>query len=334
MPISRGRDASDLIRRNNSRMLYAHALIQKQNLTEGITNRIHLVRDKSSGSTLPMKGELYFTEEEREYILQSNSSIVPPAPVPIAGFINSKNNTTAGGFTIGAAVTKDMLNANYITEFIPFNRQPDFFPNMSEFVDSNIVVGDKNPSDRLIASYWNSLGDDVFNNWGFFYLYDVTSEKYYFPLFVPQNASDGVVTTQTFNVFGRTFTIKHGWTVQGIFKLDISVQDTLPFRFGTYGNMGSDLNEDIENLTHSYTSGGRNVSLYYQRHSQTARPIETLYSYWIPKNASDNTAITYDFYNDGDDNSMMSKQITNGVIVYFSKTNDVKEWVANDLQLV
>jgi hypothetical protein len=27
----------------------------------------------------------------------------------------------------------------------------------------------------------------------------------------------------------------------------------------------------------------------------------------------------------------MSKIVTNGLIVYFSKTNDVKEWVVNDL---
>jgi hypothetical protein len=60
---------------------------------------------------------------------------------------------------------------------------------------------------------------------------------------------------------------------------------------------------------------------------------EILYSYWIPKKTSDNTSITYDFYNDTENNSMMSKEITNGVIVYFSKRNDVKEWVANDLQI-
>ena len=32
-----------------------------------------------------------------------------------------------------------------------------------------------------------------------------------------------------------------------------------------------------------------------------------------------------------DDNSWMSNIVTSGLIVYFSKTNDVKEWVVNDL---
>jgi len=331
MPISKGKDASDLIRRNNSRMLYAHALIKKQNLTDGITNRIHLVRDKSSGSTLPMKGELYFTEEQRELIIQSNSS---SASLSFSGFLNSKNNITSGGVTIGATVTKDMANANYTLQFIPYNRQPDFFPNMSDFVDLNIEQGDKISSNRLIASYWNDLGNDIFDNWGFFYIYDISSEKYYFPLISPQNQGDGTLTTQTFNVFGRTFTITHGWAVQGIFKFDISVQDTLPFLFGSYGNMGTDSFEDIQNLRYSYTISGKNLSLYYQRNAKIASASEILYSYWVPKKVSDNSSITYDFYNDTDNNSMMSKQITNGVIVYFSKTNDVKQWVANDLQLV
>ena len=71
-------------------------------------------------------------------------------------------------------------------------------------------------------------------NGDFFYLYDVNSGKYYFPLIDPQNQGDGTFATQTFNAFGRTFTIKHGWAVQGIFKFDISVADSLPFKFGTY----------------------------------------------------------------------------------------------------
>jgi hypothetical protein len=226
-----------------------------------------------------------------------------------------------------------MDNQDYTEEFDPNDYQSEFFPGMADFVDSNILEGDKDPGDRLIASYWEDLGNDVFDDWGYFYLYDVDTGKYYFPLIDPQNQSDGTLTTQTFNAFGRTFTIRHGWAVEGIFKFDISVNDALPFRFGAYGNMGSDGDEDIENLTYSSTISGMNLTLYYQRHAESEDDDEILYSYWIPKKASDNTSITYDFYNDGQDNSMMSKEVTNGVIVYFSKTNDVKEWVANDLQI-
>jgi hypothetical protein len=256
----------------------------------------------------------------------------PSVPQPSGIYINSKNNTTSGGFPVGGVVTKDMDNENYTQEFDPFDFQAEFFPGMADFVDGNIVAGDKAAGDRLIASYWRDLGNDVFDDWGYFYLYDVNSGKYYFPLISPQNQANGDFFTQTFDAFGRTFTITHGWAVQGIFKFDICVNDNLPFRFGAYGNMGSDGDEDIENLTYPYTISANNLTLHYQKHAESGDPIEILYSYWIPKTISQNTGQTYDFYNDEDDNSMMSKEINNGLIVYFAKQNDVKEWVVNDLQ--
>jgi hypothetical protein len=223
-----------------------------------------------------------------------------------------------------------MDNENYTEEFDPYSYQAEFFPGMADFVDANIIAGDKIEEDRLIASYWNDLGDDVFDDWGYFYLYDVDTGKYYFPLINPQNQADGDFTTQIFNAFGRVFTIIQGWAVQGIFKFDITVNDNRPFRFGMYGNMGSDGDEDITNLTYSYGTGN---TLYYQYHAEEGDEEEILYSYWIPKKLSQNSSITYDFYNNNDDNSMMSKQITNGLLVYFAKKNDVKEWVVNDLRI-
>ncbi len=164
-------------------------------------------------------------------------------------------------------------------------------------------------------------------------VYDVDSGKYYFPLIDPQNQADGVITTQTFNAFGRTFTIKQGYPVQGIFKFDISVNDTKKFRFGAYGNMGSDRYEVIENLTYPYTFSSTNLTLHYMKHQQDGDNNEILYSYFIPKNVSQNSAITYVYNNDEDRDSLISNEITNGLLVYFSKKNDVKEWVVNDLGL-
>jgi hypothetical protein len=252
-----------------------------------------------------------------------------PAP---GEFLRSKNNITDGGFPIGDEPEKDMANAPYTDEFDPMDYYPSFFPGMAEFTDANIVAGDKSEEDRLQASYWDDLGDDVFDNWGYFYLYDVASGKYYFPLITPQNQDDGIFTTQTFNVFGRTFTITHGWAVQGIFKFDISVADALPFRFGAYGEMGSDGDEFTEDLTHPYTIGGAALTLYYHHHEEDGDTYEKLYSYFVPKVVSENMTQTYNAYYDSDDMSMISKEVTSGLIVYFSKTNDVKEWVANDLE--
>lgn len=261
----------------------------------------------------------------------------PPVVMPPTGLLYSKNNITDGGFTVGNTVTKDMYNIvdeeddDYTYEFDP-NSYPEFFPDMAPFIDENILVGDKNEEDRLNASYWNDLGDDVFDDWGFFYLYDVNSGKYYFPLMDSQNNDDGIFATQIFYVFGRFFTVIHGWSVQGIFKIDISVADELPFRFGGYGNMGSDRRTFSERLTQNYTINGQNLTLYYDHNKDTGKAIEQLYSYWIPKKVSENSAKTYNiYYADDDDMSMMSKNVTAGLIVYFAKTNDVKDWVINDL---
>jgi hypothetical protein len=245
--------------------------------------------------------------------------------------------------TVGSLVEKDMQNRNYTNEFDP-NNYPEFFPDMASFTDENIELGDKNEDNRLIASRWRDLGDDVFDDWGFFYLYDVDSGKYYFPIIDPRNQEDGIFATQTFNAFGRTFTITHGWAAQGIFKFDISVADELPFKFGAYGNMGSDDHTFAERLTQDYTVNGQDFTLYYDHNKQETHfdedaqetiysPEEQLYSYWIPKKPSENSAQTYDVYYDGDEMSMMSKDVTTGLIVYFAKANDVKDWVINDLAI-
>ena len=248
---------------------------------------------------------------------------------PPTQFIYSLNNTTEDGFTVGNTVEKDMYNDGYTNEFNPDN-YPDFFQNMTPFED-NIVVGDKDPLDVNNASYWDDLGDDIFDNWGYFYLYDVESEKYYFPLITPQNQDDGVMTTQTFVAFGSVFTIIHGWSVQGIFKFDISVNNNKPFRFGAYGNMGSDGDENIEYLTHPYSLGSNNLTLFYFKNQEDNDDTEILYAYFIPKNIEQNSSVTYVHNYDGDDMSLKSNEITQGLLVYFSKTNDVKDWVINDL---
>jgi len=245
--------------------------------------------------------------------------------------ISSKNILSYDGFPNiePPSVDKDMYIDLYTNEFIP-SEYPNFFPNMADFIDENIVLGDKElEEDRLNACVWDDLGRDIFDDWGYFYLYDVNTGKYYFPLLDPLNQDDGVITTQTFNAFGRTFTIKHGWAVQGVFKFDISVNDNLPFRFGAYGNMGSDGDEVIDHL--NYTSD--NFTLHYLKHAEDGDIREVLYSYFIPKKVSQNVTQTYVFNNDGDENSIISNEINKGLIVYFSKQNDVVEWVINDLSV-
>ena len=272
-----------------------------------------------------------------------NAGAVPPAkkgaiiynrkvPLTSQSRLYSKNNLTSNGFPVGEQVDKDMRNRDYTNEYDPLD-YPDYFPGMAPFTDENIVVGDKSDEDRLIASQWRDWDDDVFDDWGFFYLYDVEQGKYYFPLISPQNQDDGELYVQIFNAFGRTFTIIHGYPVQGIFKFDISVNDDKPFKFGGYGDMGSDGSEVNTFLTYPYSIGSTNLTLYYVKQEEDGDDVEIVYTYCIPKKVSENNSQTYNLYQESgeEDNSWMSKIVTNGLIVYFSKTNDVKEWVINDL---
>ncbi len=120
--------------------------------------------------------------------------------------------------------------------------------------------------------------------------------------------------------------------MQGIFKFDISVADSLPFKFGAYGDVGweSD-NGATESLTQNYNVGGQNLTLYYNKDYNVDDADEQLYSYWIPKKVSENSTKTYNTYYDGDDMVILSKDVTTGLIVYFAKLNDVKDWVINDI---
>ncbi len=245
----------------------------------------------------------------------------------------SKNNTSSDGFPIGAVIDKDMDNYFYAIDMNPVN-YPNYFPGMAAFVPDNIVLGNKPLTNRLVSSYWNDWGDDIFDGWGFFYIYDVLSGQYFLPIISPQNTSDGQLNTQIFEAFGRTFTIKQGYPVQGIFKFDISVNDNKPFIFGCYGNMGYDENHTIDNLTYKYNIDSNDLTLYYIKQGELGDNSEVFYSYFIPQMVPQNNETqSYQFFkNNGDDNtSLMSKTVTNGLLVYFSKQNDVKLWVVNDL---
>lgn len=238
---------------------------------------------------------------------------------------------------VGGIVEKDMDNDNYTDEFDPNEYQSILFPGMADFIEDNIEQGDKDEGDRFIATYWNDLGDDVFDDWGYFFLYDVERGKYYFPLLTPQNLADGVMTTQYFNCFDVQFVINHGWRAKGIFEMDIScTNSSFEFRFGAYGDWGSDGDENAYDMTASY---GDNQTLFYHHHSEIDDEEEILYSYVIPYRDADKTTKTYEAIyvpsnvdeEETDRSSLITKVLMEGVKVYFAKQNDVKEWVIIDL---
>jgi hypothetical protein len=251
-------------------------------------------------------------------------------------FLESKNNITPDGFPVGDSVNKDMQNDRLFDFRFTPSIYPNYFPGMTPPTFGNIYQGNKPLLLTYNASFFQDWGNDIFDDWGFFYLYDFELGGYFFPLFSEINQADGLLYTQVFEVFGRTFTINQGYPVEGIFKIDISVNDSKPFRFGMYGDMGSDSNPAVEYLSYAYSLSSVDLTLYYLKQAEINNPAEILYSYFIPKKVAENTNKTYDFYQDigtPDDVSLMSKPVTNGLILYLAKNIDVKEWIVNDLKI-
>ncbi len=187
---------------------------------------------------------------------------------------------------------------------------------------------------EILTWSWHDWGDDIFDNWGNFYIFDVATKRYFFPNFDTSVVEDGELTTQTFEAFGRSYTITHGFVAQGIFKFDVSCSDDSEFIFGGYGDMGSDDDTINTNLTQEYTLQGQTFTLYYNRNIEAEDDVERFFSYFVPYNPRLNTSKTYsDFLTNDDELSLFSVPVKHGITVYFSKKNDVKDWVINDLDM-
>lgn len=228
-----------------------------------------------------------------------------------SNFIISAGQTTTGGFQVGAVIDKDMSG-------------PQSFSYSLGQVPGQAV--------NLNADYWSDWGDDIFDDWGYYYLYDPAQDNYLGLSFNTKNQADGVFSTQVFTLNGRTFTIEQGYPVQGIFKFEIRCSDNLPFVFGEGGNMGSNGNTSNVDNTYNYTLEGTNLTLFYNENFQTNKPAERFFSYFVPFPVDLNFTKTYTDVLVGSDNLFLySVECTNGLTVYHSKQFDVKEWVVYDL---
>lgn len=233
-------------------------------------------------------------------------------------FIRSKGLTGDQGLPVGNPITKDMR----VVE-------------SDELISHDAPMGVAIPAGQNSCD-WSDWGDDIFDGWGFFYIFDVATQEYFFPIFDPRNLADGVFTTQEFSAFGRTYTITNGYPAQGIFKFDVSCSDNSEFIFGAFGEVGSDGSTNNTNLTQSYILNGSDYTLYYNYNYETGDATEKFYSYFIPYETELNNIKTYsDFVNteQNGDLSLFSVPLRYGITVYFSKTTDVKDWVLNDLTI-
>ena len=245
-----------------------------------------------------------------------------------ATLLLSKDLTGTQGFTMNTLVpTKDMTSSS--ARLIPTLYNPS--------------GGNLTPSGSRY--YWNDWGGDWFDGWGDFYIYNpATTSASYIQFNSIINGSDGVVYTETQTHHSKTFTIKHGWVAQGIFKLDVQCSDdTFNFSIGMYGNMGSDgstINEDRQ-----YVASWGNLS--YNFNSQL-NVNETFFTHFIPKLKSFNDGITLSSNNftanlntgiSGSDNlAIWSSTLQVGATMYFVKgsnnsTGAMYNWVANDIEV-
>ena len=244
--------------------------------------------------------------------------------------IISKNNIDNENFVVGEDIIDrefvytSLLNDSFILRSIP---QPSSIY-MNPLIESNMILQNNS------MPYWGDWGNDIFDGWGFVYIYDIFTGKYFFPLLKNLNGTTyGSITIQTFNFLNRKFTIKHGYPVQGIFKFDIIAHDNKPFKIGLFGNMGSDNMTSYENLQHIVQIKGVDVKLNYLYNWQNWKPEEALYVYFIPKMINDNNSNKYESLYSNDNNHLISSTVVNGLLIYLSKRYDVKDWIINDLDI-
>lgn len=248
---------------------------------------------------------------------QLKDDVTMDATVTINNNLIISNGLTGDqGYTVGYTVTKDMDTQN--NDYLPASYAP-----------SNVAI----PGGITTVSYWDDWDNDIFDGWGNFYIFDVSTKKYFFPIFTDINLDDGVFATEVFTAFsGRVFTITHGYPTQGIYKFQISVNDDKEFIFGAYGDMGSDEDSENTNLTASYFFNETPMTLFYNRNVELGDNTERLFSYFIPYEVTTNASKTYQEYLYEDDRlSLYSVPVKKGINVYFSKKNDVKDWVINDI---
>lgn len=250
--------------------------------------------------------------------------------------LSSKGLTGAQGFTLRTRFVAKDMSTGAVTA-IPSGANP------------------KNPAGNMNAPTgqvhtWSDWSNDIFDTWGRWYIYDTSTGLAEHIQFGTQNGPDGTVYTETQTHHSKTFTIIHGWVVEGIFKVDVECSDdTFQFSIGMYGNMGSD--GGTTNSDHQYTASWGKLSYNFNRDATTSDP---LFIHFIPKEVAFNAGITLSGTNfttnlntgtvgATDNMYVWSDPLKIGAIMYFVKSlpasthtltieeRSMAEWVANDI---
>jgi hypothetical protein len=246
----------------------------------------------------------------------------------------SRGLTDLQGFDYGdtRSLTKDMVTATTVT--IP------------------LAYGAKEAGSALSptgqAYHWSDWGNDVLDGWGHWYIYNTATGAASHIQFGTLNGPNGTVYTERQNHHSKMFTIKHGWVVNSIFKLDVECEDpTFSFSIGMYGNLGSDNATFQEDAQHTTSSGGT-LSYNFNGNSSTGASSKSLFTHFIPKQRSFNDAITLTGNNfttnlntnvdtNGGQHGIWSDSLQIGATMYFVKgavggiEKSRSDWVAHDI---
>jgi hypothetical protein len=278
----------------------------------GGTNPIGTSEYYGAASGIPSSGTISFSQ----FYGKSSGTI-----------LRSRGLTGSQGFTMYTiAPVKDMDSRT--TEYIPSGYNPS--------------SGNLTPTGTRYT--WRDWSGDWFDYWGDFYIYNPATNTASYISFSDMNGPDEVVYTETQTHHNKSFTIKHGWVAQGIFKLDVECDDsTFQFSIGAYGNMGSDSNTQNTDMQYSASWG----TLSYNYNSQS-NSTEFFYSHFIPKLKAFNDGITLSSGNftsnfrsaiyGNDELALWSDTLTVGATMYFVKGSNsssgaMYDWVANDIEL-
>ena len=192
--------------------------------------------------------------------------------------------------------------------------------------------------------YFSDLGNDVYDNWGYFHL-SMPGGHYVRLDLSGGNQADGVFTereqTYIYTTPNPTFYIKFGHPVANGWMLHV-VCKNLPnqqFRLVCGGNMGSD--SSTYNRHYSFTgnmnSGGSRMIVARENSDNAYYTSNEQVRWWMIPLKGDNT----NFNNNdigagtsGDNHYIWSSMLTGGVTMYMSKGNSISpshEWVLQDL---
>ena len=213
------------------------------------------------------------------------------------------------------------------------------------------------------GSYWQYFGsNNPCSGCGYFRIYhpntssvgsvESPSGQYVGLNFSQRNKADGEMSTETFTLQGVTYTVTHGWAVQGIYRIDIDSSDpNKEFKVYTYNYM----NNSYQQQLHKSESTDWGVIRYYHNQNYYYGSSYDMHMYFIPKsvevsekengeytkssnnftyNSSTNDSSNPHYETDNQSDRYHYTTTTlykEGAIIYFSVKNNVIDWVEADL---